>query len=160
MSDGDRITIEEYKALQGVTQRAKRVTPKHDSKAEFLQQVVFAGLPPLQPEVLFHPWRKFRFDFAYPDLLIAVEYQGGLYIGRQRGKNDNSARSGHRSIAGVLRDIEKITEAQLLGWIVILIEPKSVRDGRALRWLENAVALRESGTGKVSKNRMEMQNHG
>lgn len=74
-------------------------------------------------------------DWAWPEYLIAVEYQGGLYMKSQ---------SGHRSIKGLRRDYEKVTEAQLLGWIVILIEPKTVRSGQALEWLENALALRKA----------------
>lgn len=53
------------------------------------------------------------------------------------------SQSGHRTVKGMRRDMEKITEAQLLGWIVILIEPKTVKSGQALQWLENALALRK-----------------
>lgn len=36
------------------------------------------GLPPYQTEVLFHPTRKWRMDYAWPDLKIALEVHGVL----------------------------------------------------------------------------------
>ena len=47
--------------------------------------------------------RKFRFDYAIPDLKIAIEQEGGVYT-----------RGAHGSISGILRDIEKYDDAQSL----------------------------------------------
>lgn len=55
--------------------------------------------------------RKWRFDFAIPSLMIAVEYEGGIFM----------EKSGHSSTAGMGRDIEKYTRAQLMGWQVIRV---------------------------------------
>lgn len=60
------------------------------------------------PEYKFHPSRKWRFDFAWPDKLVAVEYEGGLF---QRGW--------HQSIDRYMRDCRKYTAAALLGWTVL-----------------------------------------
>lgn len=59
-------------------------------------------------EYLFHPIRKWRFDYAIPQYLIAIEIDGGVYSqGRHtRGK-------------GFENDCEKINEAYLMGWIVL-----------------------------------------
>lgn len=73
--------------------------------------------------------RQWRFDAAREDRKIAVEYHG------------QGAHTSH--IAGAWRDHEKITEAQLCGWLVIQCNVESVRDGRCLAWVERALRERE-----------------
>lgn len=58
------------------------------------------------------PGRQFRFDYAWPEALVAVEIQGGIY---------NNKVGGHTSTKGVMRDMQKFNTAQLLGWNVLLI---------------------------------------
>jgi very-short-patch-repair endonuclease len=69
----------------------------------------------LDDEHKFHPLRKYKFDFAFPDIKIAVEYEGGLFM--QRG--------GHNSPAGIQRDVEKYNLAQSIGWKVIRLHIKN-----------------------------------
>jgi very-short-patch-repair endonuclease len=54
-------------------------------------------------EYQFHPTRRWRFDFASPSLMVAVEIEG-------RGR--------HQTIAGVRADCEKYNTAAALGWRV------------------------------------------
>ncbi|MBO0732240.1 MAG: hypothetical protein J2P57_23470 [Acidimicrobiaceae bacterium] len=70
--------------------------------------LVQAGLPP--------PVRQFRvavggvarrLDMAYPDLLIAIEFQGFRHHGRARARFD--------------ADQRRITELTLAGWLVVLV---------------------------------------
>lgn len=63
----------------------------------------------LEQEYRFDEQRKWRFDFAFPALKIAVEYEGGIFM----------ERSGHNSHKGIQRDVEKYNRAQALGWKVI-----------------------------------------
>ncbi len=114
---------------------------KADYKATFEQQVYLIGLPALTKEVVFAPPRKWRFDYAYPDLMIAVEYQGGNYGG---------GRGGHNSVSGLKRDYEKFTEAALLGWTLILIDASTVNSGMAVEWLERARAIKGANVEKVN----------
>lgn len=58
----------------------------------------------------FHPKRKWRFDFAYPDLMIAIEIEGGIWT---QGR--------HITPQGFMRDIEKYNAAAELGWRVFRI---------------------------------------
>lgn len=67
----------------------------------------------LETEYEFHPARKWQFDWAITALKVAVEYEGIF-------KKDKST-TGHTSISGVMRDIEKYNHAQLLGWKVIRV---------------------------------------
>lgn len=55
-------------------------------------------------EYRFHAVRLWRFDIAWPSLLIAVEIDGGGY--------------GHQSIVGRKQDNEKQNEATFMGWRV------------------------------------------
>lgn len=130
----DRITTTEYR------KQSKPRTVKRDYKAEFLRQLHLAGLPlPNRgagcewPELVFAPPRRWRFDWAYSAQRVAVEYQGGNYTG---------AIGGHKTIKGLRNDYEKFTEAALRGWLLILIDSESVRDGRAVTWVERALRKR------------------
>lgn len=67
----------------------------------------------MQTEHKFHPERDWRLDYAFEAVKIAVEYEGIF-------KKDKST-TGHNSISGVMRDIEKYNQAQLLGWKVIRV---------------------------------------
>jgi len=62
----------------------------------------------VEEEYRFHKKRKWRFDFAIPELKIAIEYEGL-----------NSEKSGHTTLKGYTSDTEKYNEAQQLGWKVI-----------------------------------------
>ena len=98
----------------------KKTTPRKQRgnryKEELLLtlQVVFGG-DQVETEYRFHPTRRWRFDYAVPNLKIAVEYQGhGQMSGR---KNDHVG--GHASVKGLANDCQKFNEAQILGWKVI-----------------------------------------
>ena len=76
--------------------------------------------------------RLYRFDFALPDLMMAVEYEGG--VGQQT--------VAHSSVSGIIRDIEKHRLATMLGWMLLRFHSKEVRDGVAARRVEQAYDLR------------------
>ncbi len=102
-----------------------------------------AGLPPVEREVKFHPTRKWRLDFAWPEWKVAIEYQGGLFAGAKKGMKDEwKDRASHRSLAGTLRDHWKGNEAQVLGWVVILANAQTVVTGQVVGWAERALAAR------------------
>jgi hypothetical protein len=75
------------------------------------------GLPEPQTEVLFHPTRKWRFDFSWPDAdkLVALEVDGGIWI-----------HGGHNRGAQIKKTWEKENEAQILGWKILKVEPKDL----------------------------------
>jgi hypothetical protein len=76
------------------------------------------------------PGRQFRFDFAWPDLKLAAECEGGVWMQRQHG--------GHATPLGITRDIEKYNLATLAGWRIIRATSTQIRDGEAIRWLLRA----------------------
>lgn len=82
-------------------------------------------LPIPQPEYKFHQTRKWRFDYAWTDRLIALEIEGGIWIyGR------------HNRASSYLKDQEKYNEAGLLGWRVFKFQPKDLKSGVAQSFLK------------------------
>jgi len=63
----------------------------------------------LEKEYKFCDDRGWRFDFCFPSIKTACEYEGSLF-------NPNGD---HRSVKGISRDVEKYNRAALLGWRVI-----------------------------------------
>ena len=68
-------------------------------------------------EYLFHRERKWRFDFAWPHFLLAVEVEG-------RGR--------HQSFGGFEKDAEKYNAAAKLGWRVLRYTPAMIMRGDAI----------------------------
>lgn len=67
-------------------------------------------------ELKFHPRRLWCFDFAIPDRMIALEYEGIF-----------SEKSGHTTHKGYTKDVEKYKEAAALGWTVLRFTAKDYR---------------------------------
>ena len=72
-------------------------------------------LPQPVTEHRFHPERKWRFDYAWPDAKVALEVEGGVWTG---GRLTSSA--------GFLKDMEKYNAAARLGWRVLRCTPKTL----------------------------------
>lgn len=65
---------------------------------------------PAAAEHRFQPPRKWRFDFAWPAVMVAVELEGGTYSGR---KSRHTTATGHQG------DCEKYNAAAIAGWCVL-----------------------------------------
>lgn len=63
----------------------------------------------LETEYEFHPTRKWRFDWCIPEMMLAIEFEGG--IGMVNGA--------HSSREGIKRDIEKYNAATAMGYQVV-----------------------------------------
>jgi len=87
-------------------------------------QMLGANLPEWCEEFLFSE-RKFRFDFAWPFKLVALEIEGGSWSGGR-----------HITGKGFELDVEKYNLAALLGWTVIRATSKHINNGMALSWIE------------------------
>ena len=88
-------------------------------------------LPTPHMEHTFHPTRRWRFDFAWPEYRVAVECEGGIW---SQGR--------HVRGLGFQRDCTKYNEAAVLGWIVIRVTRRHIEDGRALVWIRRALTER------------------
>ena len=103
--------------------RAKRGPrkPKQKKDKKFLENLflerlleMFPDLPPPEREFKFHRRRKWRFDFAWVDLKIAVEIQGGAF--QFRGGRGGRGSGGHNTAMGQSKDYEKYRIATRGGW--------------------------------------------
>lgn len=112
---------------------SRRRSTHADARADF---ELWLALMDFEDEVLFHPTRRYRFDYAHRELKIGVEYDG--IIGGTVGYGDH----GHRTVNQMIRDAEKSNEAQVLGWIVLRVNAKTIADGTAQRQIEAALAAR------------------
>lgn len=95
----------------------------------FALQLRAMKLPTPEREYKFHPSRNWRFDFAWPDLLLAVEIEGGIW-----------GKGGHSTGQGITRDIEKGNEASRHGWKVFRFTGQHVTSGHAIRYIEAVLA--------------------
>lgn len=89
----------------------------------------WARVPEPVPEYRFHPHRRWRFDYAFPLQMLAVEIEGGLWTnGRHsRGK-------------GAIADIEKYSEAAILGWRIVYATPDELTNGTCIDRVVRALA--------------------
>lgn len=93
---------------------------KSDRERQFLEAWhEYAGeFPDPEREHRFHPERKWRFDFAFPSLKVAVEIEGGTF-GRW---------SRHTTGAGHQGDCEKRNAATVMGWKVLYFTTKDLQE--------------------------------
>lgn len=104
---------EQRKALKAARRAAAEQEREHF--AWFCENL---GLPRPVWEHRFATHRRWRFDYAWPDRMVALEVEGGVWTqGRHtRGK-------------GYLADIEKYNAAQVMGWTVIRCTPGDLYAG-------------------------------
>ena len=93
-------------------------------------QIALAGLPAPETEYRFHPTRKWRFDYAWPDpkLRLACEVDGAVHVGGRHSRG-----------VGIEKDCEKFSEAAILGWRVMRVTTGMVKSGQALSLIERAL---------------------
>ena len=82
------------------------------------------GLDLVEREYRFHPVRRWRFDFAWPDVKIAVEVEGGAFVQGRHGRG-----------AGITNDCEKYNHAAMLGWRVLRGTSPMIRDSSLVEHL-------------------------
>lgn len=73
----------------------------------------FAAAHPFEREHRFHGERRWRFDFAWPAAMVAVEIEGGTYARRPGRRSRHTTPHGHQ------QDCEKYNAAAVAGWCVL-----------------------------------------
>jgi very-short-patch-repair endonuclease len=91
----------------------------------------------LEREYRFCKDRMWRADFAWPEHMLLVECEGGIFVRAQRNGQDYGW---HQSVERMLGDMEKYNAATLLGYRVLRYAARAVTDGVALREIEFALA--------------------
>jgi len=98
------------------------------TEREFAEQLGDVGLG-FEREHRFAKARKWRFDFALPELKIAVEIDGGV----------------HRIAERFASDREKLNAATLQGWRVLRFSPTDVARGVAIALTRELVLAVSAG---------------
>ncbi len=91
-------------------------------------QIQAIGLPAPEREYRFHDKRKWRFDFCYPKIQLAIEVQGGTWN-----------RGAHGRGSGIAQDYKKNNAAVLLGWRIMYFTSDMIKSGQAVNDIEAAL---------------------
>ena len=104
---------------QGVLGRKKEPMSHYHQTLE----LIFKSLH-LEPEkeYRFHKTRRWRIDYAFPAIKLAVEYEGMAY---------NGGKSRHSTITGMTGDMEKYNELVIAGWKLIRVNAQMITSGMA-----------------------------
>ena len=81
----------------------------------------------------FHPIRKWRFDYAFPELKIAIECDGGVWTGGR-----------HNRPTGYLKDMEKFNTAAEMGWVVLKFTPQQLMTSATIDIIRSTIAQRSN----------------
>lgn len=114
-------------------ERAKRGREASARKAEqFIELCRRLRLPEIPvAEHRFHPSRMWRFDLAFPRHKIAIEIQGGAFIGGR-----------HNRGGGFIKDMEKMNAAAILGWRIIYRTPADFMSDETVELVQDAMRAR------------------
>ena len=100
-----------------------------DWEATLAHRLLRLGLPPPTPQYRFALaiGRRWAFDFAWPDQLLAVEVEGGRWLDGRHTRPD-----------GFAADCLKYNCATLFGWRLLRVVPEWIEDGSALVLIADA----------------------
>ena len=103
-------------------------------KVSLLEELLNAQLlgknaPTFEREFVFCPGRRWRFDFCFPEFMVAVEVEGGVYGGR------------HTRPEGFEHDIEKYNAATKMGYRVYRFSGRMVSNGEALDFILDVLGV-------------------
>ena len=111
------------------TQKKKKITKQKTSQTDAFTLICKSELGmECVKEYKFHPVRKWRFDYAIPAALVAIEVEGGVWTGGR-----------HINPKGFLNDMEKYNSATLMGWSVYRTTPDVLYTGKTLKLLKTAI---------------------
>lgn len=110
---------------KSVVNQAKKAKQVDELHSKVLAQLV--GFPDPTTELVFHPKRKWRFDYAWEEQKLALEVHGGIHSGGR-----------HTRGRGFVEDRAKMNEATLLGWTVLEVTPEHIKSGQLRAWLLSA----------------------
>lgn len=104
------------------------MTIKMGLEKMFLLQLMDEDMPIPDREHRFHQIRRWRLDFAYPELKIGIEIEGGVWT---RGR--------HNRPIGFIKDCEKYNMAQEMGWRIFRYTKESIEDWSAVQQIRRVL---------------------
>ncbi len=109
-----------------------KIKREFDRAEVFLRALEVRGLPRPEREWKFDAKRRWRFDYAWPQQMVALEVEGGVWTGGR-----------HTRGAGFLKDIEKYNRAAVLGWRLLRVTPDKLVSFGTFEMLREILGLRE-----------------
>lgn len=101
----------------------------------FLLMLKARKIPTPKVEFRYHPIRKFRLDFAWPEYLVGLEVDGGIWTSGAHGRG-----------TGITRDQEKTNLAAGLGWRILRCTPGKLATSDTLDHISRALEWRTERT--------------
>lgn len=111
--------------VPGLQQHLQAAERAQNINAILADQLREKHLEPVE-EHRFHPRRKWAFDLAFPDLLIAIEVEG----------------MDHRKTQRYTSDLTKYNTASERGWVLLRYRAKDVHSGFAAREITRIIRTR------------------
>lgn len=108
--------------------------PKSAIEETFALHCKASGLNP-EREFKFHPSRRWRFDFAFPERMCAVECEGAVWTNGR-----------HTRGSGFVADLEKYNAAAALGWFVFRFDGSAVKSGQAIKFMTEVLKQNREAT--------------
>lgn len=111
----DNGPVKTTKSKKNDNNRSKICTPKKSKALIWLEWNLMywsnENSLTMEKELKFDDIRKWRFDFAWPAIKLALEFEGGIF----------QDKSGHKTAKHYTKDTEKYNRAAALGWRVIRV---------------------------------------
>ena len=118
-------TLVRYIAIGKSWSEGKPRSPGEEMLCQQLSEKAISGWC---REYKFAPERKWRFDVAFVDEMLAVEVEGGHWVNGRHSRG-----------SGFEADCIKYSTAAVLGWRVLRFTTDQVKSGMALRMLQQAI---------------------
>lgn len=109
-----------------------KVKREFDRAEVFVRALEVRGLPRPEREWKFDAKRRWRFDYAWPQEMVALEVEGGVWTGGR-----------HTRGAGFVKDMEKYNRAAVLGWRLLRVTPDKLVSFGTFEMLREILGLRE-----------------
>ena len=125
---------------RGKTTTNKRKKPPKNASGDqelFFQLLSNVGVERPETEVRFHPSRRWRFDYAWPRVQIALEVEGGVWTGGRHSRG-----------SGFVKDMEKYNEAAVRGWLLIRCTPSTLCDNETIELIRRAFQERTDASSQ------------
>lgn len=121
--------------MKRTTKQPRRGSDLEEKFAALVRTLSPATYDAMVREHYFAKPRRWRFDFAWPEAMVAVETEGGAYSAR-----------GHRTVTNFQADIEKYNAAAALGWCVFRYTVVDLRERpvQCIEQVQAAIAKRRA----------------
>lgn len=120
-----------------IRQEHPRAGSRYELELQRLMEIEGVPAPTLQHAFARHLGRQFRFDFAWPERMVAVEVDGGRWLVR-RGKDGRPVPVGFHNHVD---DYRKLNLAARLGWRIMRFMPEMIRSGEAVQEIRSLLVV-------------------